>query len=163
MKRIAMVISVFAACGLAACKSDDASMRADETPATQGAVAGATTGATGATNGAPAEAGTFGGLISGATMVTVTERPTDGPPRTGDAAWIAKFTAAVGVDTVGEEGVPKCLPKYSIVFANDSGELATFGAVCSDSEAVIVVRDGLRFEAVDGDAARTLLQDVGAS
>ncbi len=180
MKKL-LVMLVLAVLAVSACKSDDAATKDDirqPTPAAdepakveepaeteEPAEDAADEGAAAAPDDADLE-GRFGGIVTDATTVVVTQRQADGDadfggePREADAAWIAKFVEAVGPKVPGSEAVPKCLPNYTLVFNGPEGKVAEFGAVCGSAEAVVLVRNGASYAAKNNEAARALLQGL---
>ena len=158
------------------CKADDVATKSDESPQTatpspvaEAEPASAEAPKEPAATEEPSQEGRFGGLVAGATTVTVTQRQADGEadyggtPRTvDDADWIAKFVAAVGPTVPGSEAVPKCIPNYTLTFANADGELASFGAVCAGLETVVLVRDGAAYSAGDDATAGQMLKDLAS-
>lgn len=178
MIRSTMIVAGLACWAMfSSCKADDATTKTDESPqtATASAPAEAEPAAAeaptepAAPEARPSQEGRFGGLVAGATTVTVTQRQADGEadyggtPRTvDDAEWIAKFVTAVGPTVPGSEAVPRCIPNYNLTFANADGEIASFGAVCAGLETVVLVRDGAAYSAGDDATVGQMLRDLAS-
>jgi hypothetical protein len=175
-----LLLAATIAVGALGCETSEADKKGDTTPAETSA--GETTATAeepetsandGETTGSAAAAndleGLFGGYIAGATKVTVTQRQAmygvdfGGTPRTAGKEWIDKFVAAMGPRQPGLEAVPKCLPGYTLVFANDTEELSTFSGVCSEKDAVYMVRGGAAYSADDPDTVRALLGELATA
>jgi hypothetical protein len=154
---------------LAACEANEPDVKPD--PATTETTSSTTAAEADTTAGAevPAELeGRFGGMVFGATTVTVTQRDADGEidfagqERVADAAWIERFITAIGPKAPGSEAVPRCLPIYQFTFSNADGELAQFGGVCAGMEGFILIKGGSSYSAEDDAAARALLKELAA-
>lgn len=171
IRNIIILLSIAAAA--AACKSDDTNTKGETPPAVK--TVNPETQPTDpdivdpSTDPPAAESSTFGGLVHGATKLTVTQRQADGDIDFGgqdrvvnDAEWIAKFVDTIGVGNEGSDAVPKCIPSYTLVFASDDGELAAFDGVCAGTDTVVLVREMTAYAADDAEAARALLKELAA-
>ena len=108
----------------------------------------------------------FGQVIEGATKITLsTVRVGDkvvgsDKPLALEGEWVTRFVAAIGGETVGTDAVPKCLPKYTMVFANAEGELGAFNGVCAEDGPFILVKDGKAYTAANPADAHALIKEA---